>query len=174
MNTIAKTHISLNVHDIDRAVAFYEAFFGVSAHKRRPGYANFDIENPPLKLAMQQGQVTAGAGTLSHLGIVVHSTEEVAATKDRLESTGVVVFREGDTVCCFARQDKVWVTDPDGNSWEVYALLDEMNETEDDHFDTHGREAETGCCGGTVAAPVTLSLNIGREKTASPGPSCCE
>ena len=153
MNT-SLTHISLNVRDINRSVAFYEAFFGVPAHKRRPGYANFLVENPPLKLALQEGNITPGAGTLSHLGVQVPTIGEISAARERLESSGVISFDEGDTVCCYARQDKVWATDPDGNGWEVYVLLDEMDDA-DDHAFAHGGlalsmatasdKAECGC-----------------------------
>ena len=155
---VAKTHVSLNVRDIARSVAFYQAFFGVSAHKRRSGYANFDITQPPLKLALQENAPTPGVGTLSHLGVQVATAEEVQAARTRLEASGLVSFDEGDTVCCYARQDKVWATDPDGNGWEVYVLLDEMDDEEDDHFSVDGTAArataersaccaDTACCG---------------------------
>lgn len=168
--TIAKTHISLNVSNIDRSVAFYEALFGQPTHKRRPGYANFDIANPPLKLALQEN-APEGSGTprLSHLGIQVGSVEEVNAQRERLETSGVVAFNEGDTVCCYARQDKVWVTDPDGNSWEVYVLLDEMEDHDDHAFDTHGRASvpdADSCC--TASVPVTFHNAIPQRNS-----TCC-
>lgn len=147
---VSKTHVSLNVRDIERSVAFYQAFFGVPAHKRRPGYANFDVARPPLKLALQEHAPQAGVGTLSHLGVQVGTAEEVQATRERLEASGLVSFDEGDTVCCYARQDKVWATDPDGNGWEVYVLLDEMDEHEDDHFERGGLEAGQTCACGTA------------------------
>ena len=141
-----KTHISLNVRDIERSVAFYEAFFGVAPHKRRPGYANFDLTIPPLKLALQETALTEGAGTLSHLGIQVGTPEEVQAARERLFASGLATFDEGDTTCCYARQDKVWATDPDGNGWEVYVLLDEMRDEDDDHFGADGRAADGPAC----------------------------
>ena len=145
MNT-ALTHVSLNVKDIEKSVAFYEAFFGAPAHKRRPGYANFLVENPPLKLALQEAGVTPGLGTLSHLGVQVATTEKVSAARVRLESSGLVSFDEGDTVCCYARQDKVWATDPDGNGWEVYVLLDEMDDADDHAFEHGGVAVGAGGC----------------------------
>lgn len=155
---ISKTHISLNVSDVARSVAFYEAFFGVPAHKRRPGYANFDLATPALKLALNEAEPgTMGRSRLDHLGIVVGTKAEVDATRARLESSGLVSFDEGDTVCCYARQDKVWVTDPDGNSWEVYVLLDDMAD-EDDHEEHQGKMplglplAMAECCGGSQPA----------------------
>lgn len=145
--TTPKTHISLNVGDVERSVAFYEAFFGVPAHKQRPGYANFDVDRPPLKLALNEAAPSeAGTPRLSHLGVQVGTRDEVEKARVRLAS--VVTFDEGDTVCCYARQDKVWVTDPDGNSWEVYVLLDEMDDEEDGHFVPGGLTAEvrSACC----------------------------
>lgn len=145
--TTPKTHISLNVANVGRSVTFYEAFFGVPVHKRRPGYANFDVARPPLKLALNEAVPSeAGTSRLSHLGVQVGTRDEVEEARARLAS--VVTFDEGDTVCCYARQDKVWVTDPDGNSWEVYVLLDEMDEEDDAHFTPDGLAAEvrSACC----------------------------
>jgi catechol 2,3-dioxygenase-like lactoylglutathione lyase family enzyme len=127
----ARTHISLNVSDIDRSVIFYEAFFGAPAHKRRPLYANWKLDQPPLKFAMQQADFSQGAGPLSHLGFQLDSQSEVDAVRARLIAAGLATFDERDTTCCYALQDKVWVHDPDGNAWEVYVLLDELDE--DDH-----------------------------------------
>lgn len=144
---VAKTHLSLNVTDVDRSAGWYEAFFGVATHKRRSGYANFDLESPPLKLALQTGR-TEGVGALNHLGILVSSTEDVLAAKTRLESAGLITFSEDNVTCCYAKQDKIWVRDPDGNAWEVYALLDDMLEEDEDH------EHEVACCQpGSPASP---------------------
>lgn len=152
-----KMHLSLNVKNIERSVVFYEGFFGVAAHKRRPGYANFEINSPPLKLALQEAPHSEGAGALSHLGIQVATREEVEAARARLISSGLASFDEGDTVCCYARQDKIWAHDPDGNGWEVYALLDEMEDEEDDHF-APGGLADTGTCCAESAPSVTIPL----------------
>ena len=161
---IPKMHLSLNVKEIARSVAFYEGFFGVPAHKRRPGYANFDLASPPLKLALQEAPITEGAGTLSHLGIQVATAAEVESARTRLIASGLATFDEGDTVCCYARQDKIWAHDPDGNGWEVYYLLDEMNDEEDDHFQAGGLMGDSACCGGEntccgeTATGATVSL----------------
>jgi catechol 2,3-dioxygenase-like lactoylglutathione lyase family enzyme len=141
--TTAKTHVSLNVSDVSKSVAFYEAFFGVKAHKIRPGYANFDLSEPPLKLALNQTEFTPG-GPLNHLGIVVDSAEAVSAARARLAAAQLTTLDEGDTVCCHARQDKVWAQDPDGNAWEVYTILDEML---DGAFEAPpGQQEPVGCC----------------------------
>ncbi len=162
-----KMHVSLNVKDIERAVTFYEGFFGVQAHKRRPGYANFNLDSPPLKLALQEAPTSAGTGVLSHLGIQVATSTEVEAARTRLIESGLATFDEGDTVCCYARQDKIWAHDPDGNAWEVYVLLDEMNEVEDDHFQTQ-ESGDNPCCGGfscacNTSAPVIALTSIGKK-----------
>lgn len=147
----AKIHLSLNVTDVDRSTIWYETLFGVPAHKRRPGYANFDIQNPDLKLALQQGPVGAG-GALNHLGVLVESTDEVHAAKERLEKAGLVTFSEENVTCCYALQDKIWVRDPDGNPWEIYALLDDL-----EHEVDHGARGtmsppEEACCQSTCCS----------------------
>ncbi len=129
-----KTHLSLKVSDLDRSVAFYSAFFGVPPHKVRPGYANFDLTEPPLKFALNQNPVQPGAGCLDHLGFQMASAAQVEATKQRLQAAGLATFDEMDVTCCYARQDKIWVHDPDGVEWEVYVLTDDL---EDDYAHDH-------------------------------------
>ncbi|WP_309686883.1 ArsI/CadI family heavy metal resistance metalloenzyme [Armatimonas sp.] len=156
--TITKTHISLNVSDVTKSVAFYEAFFGVPAHKVRTGYANFDLETPALKLALNESGAGVG-GPLNHLGIVVESTEAVAAARQRLGAAGLISLDEGDTVCCHARQDKVWATDPDGNAWEVYTILDDM---QDGAFEAPPSETKSvGCC-----TPKARGQSLSMAKTS--------
>ena len=143
--TTIKTHLSLRVVDLDRAVHFYRTFFDVPPHKTRPGYANFDIEQPPLKLALTEKQRTPGAGNLDHLGLLVADTAAVNAIKQRLESEGLALIGEMNTTCCYAKQDKFWVRDPDDVEWEVYAITDDMLE-----FDTAKKTSEeaaaVACC----------------------------
>ena len=117
---ILKAHVSLNVSNIDRSVAFYEKAFGVAATKRRPGYAKFDLESPLLNLTMSEGPRTGV--NASHFGIQVAGTEDVFEAKARFEALGLATFSEEDTSCCYAVQDKVWVEDPDGNAWEVFVV----------------------------------------------------
>jgi catechol 2,3-dioxygenase-like lactoylglutathione lyase family enzyme len=122
-----RIHVSLNVRDLEASVAFYEALFGSPAHKRRPGYANFAPEGLAIKLALNAAPPTAeGRTPLNHLGLQVRTAAEVQAARGRFAAAGLPLYDEGDTVCCFARQDKVWVHDPDGNAWEVYVLTDDM------------------------------------------------
>jgi len=113
-----KTHISLDVKDLDAAVAFYRSFLQAEPAKLRPGYANFDLDNPPLKLALNQSQQSS----VSHLGVQVADRDKVFEEIERLKAAGLGTFTETDTDCCHAIQDKVWVADPDGNRWEVFVV----------------------------------------------------
>lgn len=136
MNTF---HLSLDVPDLDRAVAFYAELFGRLPAKRKTGYAKFELEDPPVALALQQ----AGRPALSHLGIRVDTTAEVEAAGRRLRASGLVTLEERDTACCYARQDKVWVADPAGNRWEVYTVLADIDDEDD-----HERAGTAVCCSG--------------------------
>lgn len=126
---MSRVQLALNVSDLEASVAFYSAMFATEPHKRRPGYANFAIENPPMKLVLievpdaERGTGTAGA--LNHLGVEVFSGDEVAAAAQRFSDAGLAIFDERDTTCCYALQDKVWVHDPAGAPWEVYVVKDE-------------------------------------------------
>lgn len=118
---MSRLQLALNVEDVDAAVAFYEKLFGTPPAKRRPGYANFAIAQPPLKLVLIENK---GKGaTLNHLGVEVFSTEEVVAAQERLSKAGLDPRPEMRTSCCYAVQDKVWVHDPDGAPWETYVVL---------------------------------------------------
>jgi catechol 2,3-dioxygenase-like lactoylglutathione lyase family enzyme len=145
---MSKIHLSLNVRDLPRSVAFYEAFLGVTPHKVRPGYTNFDVGEPPLKLALNEDPEAAPRGVLNHLGVLVATPADVHAVKERLQARGLATFDETDTTCCFARQDKVWVHDPDGNPWEVYAITDDLL---DDHEHDHAGRPLVEASGDTPA-----------------------
>lgn len=125
----SRVQLALNVSDLEASVAFYSAMFGVEPHKRRPGYANFAIAEPPLKLVLiETSEATRGTGTvgaLNHLGVEVSSTDDVSAARARFSDAGLAAFDENDTTCCYALQDKVWVHDPAGAPWEVYTVKDE-------------------------------------------------
>ena len=112
---MARVQLALNVSDIDQAVAFYSKLFRTGPAKLRPGYANFAIDEPPLKLVLIEG--TGEPGTLNHLGVEVASTEEVSSTQARLSGEGLVTSTEDEVSCCYAVQDKVWVDAPDGEPW---------------------------------------------------------
>jgi catechol 2,3-dioxygenase-like lactoylglutathione lyase family enzyme len=132
-----RVHLSLNVRDLEASVRFYQAFLAVAPHKRRVGYANFAVDRPALKLALNELPPSAdGRTTLNHLGLQVETAEEVQQMRERFATAGLATFDERDTVCCFARQDKVWVHDPDGNAWEVYVLTDDMLAEHDENVAT--------------------------------------
>ncbi|HEX3489144.1 MAG TPA: ArsI/CadI family heavy metal resistance metalloenzyme [Streptosporangiaceae bacterium] len=117
-----RLQLALNVSDIDQAVTFYSRLFGTEPAKRRPGYANFAIAEPPLKLVLLENP--GQGGSLNHLGIEVPDTDTVEAEQARLAQTGLAAVEERDTTCCYARQDKFWVQGaPDGEPWEVYTVL---------------------------------------------------
>jgi catechol 2,3-dioxygenase-like lactoylglutathione lyase family enzyme len=124
---VARVQLALNVSDIDQAVEFYSRLFSAEPAKRRPGYANFAIAEPPLKLVLIEGHGTPG--TLNHLGVEVASREEVSASGSRLSAEGLTTAVEDEVTCCFALQDKVWVDAPDGEPWEIYTVLDDVEDT---------------------------------------------
>ena len=118
---MSRVQLALNVSDIDAAVDFYSKLFGTEPAKRRPGYANFAIAQPPLKLVLIEN--TEAAGTLNHLGVEVETADEVVTASKRLQQLGLETRPEEQVTCCYALQDKVWVHDPDGAPWEIYKVL---------------------------------------------------
>ena len=117
-----KVHIALNVKDVEESVKFYSAMFGVEPAKHKPGYAKFDIAEPALNLTLNYTGPIEGNGALNHLGIQVASTDEVARATGRLQAAGLATFDEMNTDCCYALQDKVWITDPNGYRWEFFVV----------------------------------------------------
>ncbi|WP_104525272.1 ArsI/CadI family heavy metal resistance metalloenzyme [Blastococcus atacamensis] len=118
---MSRVQLALRVADLEAAVEFYSRLFGTPPAKRRPGYANFAVAEPPLKLVLLEGE--AGEPTrMDHLGVEVASTEEVTAATSRLAVAGLDTLEEAGTSCCYAVQDKVWVTGPGGEPWEVYTV----------------------------------------------------
>jgi len=138
---MSRVQLALRVADLEESVKFYSKLFDAEPAKRRPGYANFAIAEPPLKLVLIEGE--AGEATrMDHLGVEVTSTTDVAEATDRLKTAGLATFEENDTSCCYALQDKVWVTGPGKEPWEVYVVkadTDDLLKLTDD----------TACCGGT-------------------------
>lgn len=121
---MSRVQLSANVSDFDAAVQFYSRLFCPPA-KLRPGYANFAVDDPPLKLVLNSPGNGPG-GTINHLGVEVASTDDVAEAEARLAAEGVATGAEPGTVCCYARQDKVWARDPDGVAWEYYTVLEHI------------------------------------------------
>lgn len=118
---MSRVQLALRVSDLEGSVAFYSKLFGVEPAKRRPGYANFAVENPPLKLVLLEGEPDQPT-VMDHLGVEVFSTDEVDAATRRLTESGLVTLEEHSTECCYALQDKVWVRGPGNEPWEVYTV----------------------------------------------------
>ena len=141
---MSRLQLALNVSDLDEAVAFYSAFFKSEPAKVRPGYANFAIAEPPLKLVLIEN--AADPGTINHLGVEVFSAEEVVDATHYLAEQGFSTEIEEQATCCYAVQDKVWVSGPDGSRWEVYTVLADANDTASLGGD--------GMCCTTASSPV--------------------
>ncbi len=118
---MSRVQLALRVSDLEGSIAFYSALFGVEPAKRRPGYANFAIAEPPLKLVLLEGAAEKPT-VMDHLGVEVETTEQVSAATGRFTDAGLATFEENDTSCCYALQDKVWVHGPGREPWEVYVV----------------------------------------------------
>lgn len=121
-SSLVKMHVALNTPRFDESVRFYRTFLGLEPVKLKPGYAKFDVPDPALNLTLNAARGIDSPGALNHLGIQVASTEAVRAAADRLKAQGMATFEEENTDCCYALQDKVWVTDPNGYRWEVFVV----------------------------------------------------
>jgi predicted enzyme related to lactoylglutathione lyase len=121
---MSRVQLALNVSNLDHAVAFYSKLFATEPAKLRPGYANFAIAEPPLKLVLIEGH--GEPGSVNHLGVEVESTDEVGATQSRLAAAGMETATEDEVACCYALQDKVWVEGPDREPWEIYTVLSDV------------------------------------------------
>lgn len=159
---MSRIQLAINVTDVDSAVEFYERLFGTPAAKRKDGYANFEIAEPPLKLVLIE---SAEGGTLNHLGVETTTAAEVAAAEARLSGAGLETTGVDDTTCCYATKTETWVTDPDGAKWEWYVKTgdaEQMSPTADD---------SATCC-----APAAVPEGLTEVETASTGASsvsCC-
>ncbi|KQH76906.1 hypothetical protein AO501_34355 [Mycobacterium gordonae] len=143
---MSRIQLALNVDDIDEAIAFYSKLFNTAPAKVKPGYANFALDEPPLKLVLLENP--GQGGTLNHLGVEVDSTDEVHAQIARLTAEGLFTEEELGTTCCFAKQDKVWVNGPGGHRWEVYTKLADS----DTFFAPEPAAEDAGCCGAEATA----------------------
>ena len=153
--------LALNVSDLEQSVAFYSKLFGAEPAKRRPGYANFAITEPPLKLVLLENP--GHGGSLNHLGVEVSDVDTVDAEQARLAESGLAAVEERGTTCCYARQDKFWVRGaPDGESWEIYTVLA-------DSQTFYGQEANgPACCSGEAGQ----AKEAGGEQAAMAA-KCC-
>ena len=150
---MSRVQLALNVDSLDDAVEFYTKLFGTEPAKRRVGYANFAIADPPLKLVLFEN--SGQGGTLNHLGVEVASSDEIETHEARLVGEGLLADEEKDTTCCYARQDKFWVTGPDGERWEHYVVL-----ADSDTFGTSSSAA--GQQGDVCCAAAQTSSTVGK------------
>ncbi|HET9077873.1 MAG TPA: ArsI/CadI family heavy metal resistance metalloenzyme [Acidimicrobiales bacterium] len=150
---MSRVQLALNVADIDEAVEFYSKLFDAQPAKRRPGYANFAITDPPLKLVLIEGPDQV-PGSLNHLGVEVETPGEVTAAQARLAGKGLATAVEEQTSCCYALQDKVWVDGPGGEPWEIYTVLADAEMPAGQLRAT--APGESACC-ATRPEPVSLS-----------------
>jgi catechol 2,3-dioxygenase-like lactoylglutathione lyase family enzyme len=134
--TAMRPHVSLDVRNVPASVAFYQKVFGVAPQKQTQDYAKFDLTQPALNFSLVSS--TGRLSCVDHLGIEVESVEEMAARKERLQAQGILDKVEENTACCFARQDKLWFSDPDGNAWEVFTVHEQLP--------VDGTLSSTGCC----------------------------
>ncbi|GAA1235042.1 ArsI/CadI family heavy metal resistance metalloenzyme [Oryzihumus leptocrescens] len=165
---MSRIQLALNVNDIDAAVDFYSTLFATEPAKRRPGYANFAVENPPLKLVLFENPTASG--TLNHLGVERASMDEVAAQADRLEAAGLSLETEGDVVCCYARQSKHWVTGPDGQRWENYVVLADAQPELEGRRTAEEAATTSGCC--ATGAAIGAAIGAATGETAATA-ACC-
>ncbi len=167
---MSRVQLALRVSDLEGSIEFYSRLFNTTPAKRRPGYANFAIAEPPLKLVLLEGQ--AGEDTrMDHLGVEVESTDLVAAASNRLADAGLATRVEDNTTCCYAVQDKVWVTGPGSEPWEVYtvtgdARADLEGKTSLDLSDVSG----DGICCATDATATDIPADV---KQKQPAAACC-
>lgn len=172
--TMSRAQLALNVDDLEEAVTFYSKLFGVQPAKLKPGYANFAITEPPLKLVLLENP--GKGGSINHLGVEVESSEKVHAEIARLTDEGLFTDEEIGTTCCFATQDKVWVTGPAGEKWEVYTVLADTETfgTSPQHLDGPSGpdpvDPDGGVCCGTAAASTEPGEHALAEAVNS---SCC-
>lgn len=150
---MSRIQLALNVDDLEESIAFYSTLFGVEPAKRKPGYANFAVAEPPLKLVLIENP--GQGGSINHLGVEVEDSTTVDAEHLRLGQAGFAATEERATTCCYAKQDKFWVENaPNGERWEVYTVL------EDSEAFSAPESEQQGCCGTAVAAELEPSASV--------------
>ena len=147
-----KAHLAIRVKSVTQSIEFYRKMFGIEPSKVRTGYAKFDVQNPPLNFTLNEA-VFHDAGALSHMGIQVASTAEVLAVRQRWADAGLITRDEMQTNCCYARQDKTWVHDPDGNEWEVFVVLE-------DNLPEKETPKVAACCGPDCCPPAMTHSHV--------------
>ncbi len=154
---MSRVQLALNVSDIDQAVEFYSRLFATEVAKRKPGYANFEIADPPLKLVLIEGE---GGGSLNHLGVETESADEVVAAEQRLSADGLATTGVDDTICCYAAKTETWVNDPDGAPWEFYV---KTGDTEQMRNEVLGDGESAACCAPAISESVSIGVAPGAD-----------
>ncbi|WP_405485842.1 ArsI/CadI family heavy metal resistance metalloenzyme [Nocardia sp. NBC_00511] len=172
---MSRVQLALNVDNLDQAITFYSNLFRAEPTKRKPGYANFAIAEPPLKLVLIENP--GRGGSLNHLGVEVESSEQVHDEIARLSQAGMFTEEQIATTCCFATQDKVWVTAPDAERWEVYTVLADSETFGTAPILASGAVADDAqamavCCGGAQEASAEGPCCGTKEEAAAEG-ACC-
>ena len=142
---MSRLQLALNVDDLETSIAFYSTLFGTEPHKVRPGYANFAVAQPPLKLVLIEN--AGHGGSINHLGVEVEDVDAVDAELTRLAAAGFATTEERETTCCYAKQDKFWVQDtPNGERWEVYTITDDLTAAPSGAATASAAVTEQPCC----------------------------
>jgi catechol 2,3-dioxygenase-like lactoylglutathione lyase family enzyme len=163
---MSRVQLALNVDDLDEAVAFYSKLFNTAPAKLKPGYANFAIAEPALKLVLLENP--GHGGSINHLGVEVESSEKVHEEIARLAGEGLLTEEQIGTTCCFATQDKVWVTGPAGERWEVYTVL-----ADSETFSTSPAQLAADPTGGCSCASEDDAGEASHQQKATAPSSCC-
>jgi len=160
-----KAHVAVNVRGVERSVEFYRRMFGIEPSKHKPHYAKFDVESPPLNLTLNERPFT-DSGALFHMGIQVASTEDVLRMRERWRAAGLETREEMGIVCGYALQDKSWVTDPDGNQWEVFVVHKDNLPTYYGEGDSCSAQSSASCsavaASGASSCDCTNTLEAAR------------
>lgn len=157
-----KMHVAINVRNLEQSLEFYTKLFNAAPTKVKENYAKFELDHPALHFSLNV-RPYENRGVLNHFGFQVQDTEEVLAAKTRLQEAGLVSFDEMNTTCCYAVQDKIWVTDPEGNPWEVFYTKED---SEFEAAEDHAKAEQDVCC--AAPAPQSVELTDMRVKN-----SCC-
>jgi predicted enzyme related to lactoylglutathione lyase len=146
----SRIHLALNASHTDKSIEFYEALFNVKPSKVKPGYAKFEVEDPPINLTLNESSQVSG-NQINHMGIEIKTSKGVKNQTERFKTLGLETRIEENTTCCFAIQDKVWVNDPDGNSWETFVVFEDSDLRNDQDLDStccvpSAETSSAGCC----------------------------
>jgi catechol 2,3-dioxygenase-like lactoylglutathione lyase family enzyme len=176
-DTNSRIHVGLVARNLGRSVEFYRVLLGQEPTKTRPGYAKFEVGDPPLNLALNEtGGPTGPNNPVSHFGIQVKSTGAVRKMTERLDAAGLGTRVEENTTCCYAVQNKVWASDPDGNKWEVFVVLDNEGASHGSPSSDCCRPAESTpdeACGSAVRNGASLPVALGDAAATPSATGCC-